>query len=321
MEHVAEAKHETVLLDEAVESLVLTSGDVAVDATLGGAGHFALMLEGVGNTGTVLGIDADADAIERARAVVAELPEQDRPEVRFAHDNFRNLGEILDTEKLTPTKFLFDLGWSGFHLSRGRGFSFRTDEPLHMTYGEPEGVTTAEDLVNHLSEDSLADLLWSLGEERFAKSIARAIVAARTEAPLVTTFDLVAAIEAGTPAWYRARRTHAATKTFQALRIAVNDELGALREGLATALARVAPGGRIAVISFHSIEDRIVKMMFRDAVEAGQGTLVYRKPLAPSARELTRNPRARSAKLRVFMSNEVSATATHRATPVFPAYV
>ena len=137
-------------------------------------------------------------------------------------------------------------------------------------------------------------------------------MAARELAPIVTTFDLVAAIEAGVPGWYRHRRLHPATKTFQALRIAVNDELGALRSGISAALTALAPGGRVAVITFHSIEDRIVKTMFRDAAYAGQGTLVSKKPIVPSALELVRNPRARSAKLRVFeRGNGVAATLTN----------
>lgn len=312
-------RHDTVLLEETVDALELSAGDVVVDATLGGAGHFQLVLERLGASGTVIGIDADADALERAQAVLDALPESARPDVRLVNGNFRDLAHILDAQDLVPTKVLFDLGWSGFHLSRGRGFSFRTDEPLLMTYGDPEGVTTARDLVNHLSESSLADLLWSLGEERFAKSIARAIVAHREDAPIQTTFELVAAIESGTPAWYQNRRTHAATKTFQALRIAVNDELGALRDGLAAALARVPAGGRIAVISFHSIEDRIVKTCFREQVALGAAWLPQRKPIVPGARELAQNPRARSAKLRVL-----ALGAAGRKSPInltsFPAY-
>lgn len=312
-------RHDTVLLEESIAGLELMPGDVVVDATLGGAGHFRLMLEAVGSKGTVIGIDADEDAIGRAQAVVAEFPEADRPTVHLLHGNFRDLPALLEEHTLIPTKILFDLGWSGFHLTRGRGFSFRTDEPLLMTYGDPETATTAKDLVNHLSQESLADLLWSLGEERFARAIAQAIVAAREESPIETSAQLVAAIEAGTPGWYRARRTHAATKTFQALRIAVNDELGALRDGLAAALTIIPDGGRIAVITFHSIEDRIVKTMFREAVAAGKGTLPHRKPIVPSAAEITRNPRARSAKLRVFAPQTPSPLATRPLTP-FPAY-
>lgn len=314
-----ETRHETVLLQESVDALSVVPGDVVVDATLGGAGHFMALAQALGKEGTLVGIDADEDAIGRAQAAIDALPENVRPNVHLANANFRELARIMDEVGQAPTKVLFDLGWSAFHLTRGRGFSFKTDEPLLMTYGDPELGTTAADLVNHLSESSLADLLWSLGEERFAKSIARSIVRAREEAPLASTADLVRAVEEGTPGWYQRRRIHPATKTFQALRIAVNDELGALREGLSAALALVPSGGRIAVITFHSIEDRIVKTMFREAAEAGKGGLLTRKPLGPSSAEEARNPRARSAKLRVFVAgaspikNRINLTS-------FPAY-
>ncbi|MES2668621.1 MAG: 16S rRNA (cytosine(1402)-N(4))-methyltransferase RsmH [Patescibacteria group bacterium] len=297
-----EPRHDTVLLEESVDALELASGDVVVDATLGGAGHFRLMLSRLGKGDVLVGIDADEDALVRAQTVVDEVPENVRPTVHLVHGNFRDLATIMADLALTPTKVLFDLGWSAFHLSSGRGFSFRTDEPLLMTYGDPEGVTTASDLVNHLSESSLADLLWSLGEERFAKSIAKAIVLARAEKPIETTAELVAAIGEGAPSWYQHRRIHPATKTFQALRIAVNDELGAMREGLQAALDLVPAMGRVAVISFHSTEDRIVKTMLRDAADAGTGSLAHRKPVTASSEELEKNPRARSAKLRVFVA-------------------
>ncbi len=295
-------RHDTVLLSEAIECLMVLPGDTVVDATIGGAGHFSLFLEKLGKKGTLVGIDADHDAIERARAVIDALPEATRPKIILIEDNFTNFTSILaQAGAESPDKVLFDLGWSGFQLSRGRGFSFKANEPLLMTYGDPDKAeTTAGDLVNHLSETSLADMIFSLGEERFARGIARSIVAARESAPIVTTFELVAAIEAGVPGWYKHRKLHPATKTFQALRIAVNDELGALRSGISAALTALTPGGRVAVITFHSIEDRIVKTMFRDAAYAGQGILVSKKPIVPSARELILNPRARSAKLRVF---------------------
>lgn len=299
-----ELRHDTVLLEEAIERLNVQENDVVVDATIGGAGHFSALMKHLGPGGTLIGIDADNDAVERARARVKELEGTALPRIEIVQDNFSNLASILaQTGVVSPNRVLFDLGWSSFQLTVGKGFSFRADEPLLMTYGAPEeSETTAEDLVNHLSESSLADMIFSLGEERFSRGIAKSIVSARQEAPITTTFALVAAIEAGVPAWYRHRKLHPATKTFQALRIAVNNELGALRSGLATALATLAPEGRIAVITFHSIEDRIVKGMFRDAAYAGQGTLVSKKPITPSAQEIARNPRARSAKLRVFES-------------------
>lgn len=289
--------HQSVLLKEALEHLEVSSGDVVVDATVGGAGHFSSLLGALGASGTLVGIDADADAIVRGRAAA----EGAVPTVHLVNDNFRNLGSILDELGIEEvSKALFDLGWSSYHLSSGRGFSFRADEPLLMTYGEPEIGTTAADFVNSKPEDELSEILFTLGEERFARHIARGIVEARSKGRILTTGHLVEVIESSVPAWYRTRRIHPATKTFQALRMAVNDELGALRDGLTTAIERLSDGGRIAVITFHSIEDRIVKSMLRDAAYAGKGTLITKKPIAPSAAEVRENPRARSAKLRVF---------------------
>ena len=292
-----EQTHESVLLNECLETLDIQPGDVVVDGTIGGAGHFRALLEKLDASGTLIGIDADEDAIERA----AKVERTSGATVHLAHDNFRNLGAILEHEGIESIdKALFDLGWSSFHLTSGRGFSFRADEPLYMTYGSPEEGKTAADLINSATEEELADIIFTYGEERFARGIAKSIVNARRVSPILTTTELAEAVTAGVPGWYQHRRLHPATKTFQALRIAVNDELGALRAGLSEALTRLSPGGRIAVITFHSIEDRIVKGMFRDAVYQGSGRLLSKKPLVPSDAETMRNPRARSAKLRVF---------------------
>jgi len=296
MEPIFEAKHDSVLLPEVLEALRVVPGDVVVDATVGGAGHFKALFEALQGSGTLIGIDADAAALARAESAIGA-----QPNVHLIEDNFRNLSAILDHLSIEKVdKILFDLGWSGFQLTENRGFSFQADEPLLMSYGSREGQETAADIVNKSTEEELAEMLFSLGEERFARGIAKAIVMERKTKHLITTADLVRAVELGTPGWYQRRRTHPATKTFQALRIAVNDELGALRQGLGAALARVSDGGRIAVITFHSIEDRIVKGIFREAAQAGQGTLVTKKPLVPSYTAIRANRRARSAKLRVF---------------------
>jgi 16S rRNA (cytosine1402-N4)-methyltransferase len=307
---MADLTHESVLLAEAIEALAVKEGDTVVDATVGGAGHFAALAGRLGGEGTLIGIDADEEAIARAEAAGKDAAAR----IVLANDNFRNLGSILDAHSIeTIDKALFDLGWSSFQLARGRGFSFRADEPLLMTYGDPSEGATARDMVNTLDEADLADLIYTLGEERFSRGIAKSIVRAREASPIETTFELVAAIEAGVPAWYAHRRLHPATKTFQALRIAVNDEFGALRDGLAAALARLDEGGRVAVITFHSLEDRIVKGMFRDAAHEGKGTVLTKKPLVPTPGETAQNPRARSAKLRVFerASRPNSFLATH----------
>lgn len=293
----ATAGHETVLLKEAVEALQILPSDVVVDATIGGAGHFKALMAGLGADGMLVGIDADDGAIARAKVASAGAP----CPVHLVEDNFRNLSSILDDKGIESIdKSLFDLGWSGFHLTSGRGFSFRVSEPLHMTYGTPVAGKTAADLINTASEEAIADMLYALGEERFARQIARRIAEVREAKPIETTDELVNVVLAATPGWYQNRRIHPATKTFQALRIAVNDELGALREGLSSAIERTREGGRVAVISFHSIEDRIVKQMLRDAAHEGKGTLVNKKPIVPTDAELVANPRARSAKLRVF---------------------
>lgn len=298
MHKLMERVHQSVLFSECLEALQLAADDVVVDATVGGAGHFMALFERLGPEGVLIGIDADSDAIARAHAA---LEGKRGPTVHLIHDDFRNLGSILSALAIPRIdKALFDLGWSSYHLTSGRGFSFREDEPLLMTYGEPKEGDTAADIVNESSEEELTDLLYSLGEERFARRIAKAIVEQRAKAPITTTGQLVEAVKAGTPAWYQTRRTHPATKTFQALRIAVNGELSAVREGMLAAMDHLSDEGRIAVITFHSIEDRIVKGLMRDAVHQGRGSLVNKKPIVPTEDELARNPRARSAKLRVF---------------------
>ncbi len=294
-----EQLHESVLFEESVASLSVRPDDIVLDATLGGAGHFRALLGKLSRHGTIVGVDADADAIGRAQGV--RDASKTEAKVMLAHDNFRNIGAILDAAGIeTVDKALFDLGWSSFHLTSGRGFSFRANEPLLMTYGAPEGSETAADIINSSPEETLADIFFTYGEERFARQIARNIVRARKQAPILTTQALADIVCESTPAWYQHRRIHPATKVFQALRIAVNDELGALKDGLSTTLQRLSARGRIAVITFHSIEDRIVKTMFRDAVAGGAGTLLTKKPMVPSPAEMARNPRARSAKLRVF---------------------
>lgn len=303
-----EARHDSVLMQEVLEALAVAPSDTVVDATLGGAGHFKELLATLGEGGVIIGIDADPAAVERGRAAYALDRRPERPVAHLVNDNFRNLARILERLGIGHAdKVLFDLGWSGYQIAAPRGFSFQKDEPLYMTYGE--GGETAADIVNSASEEDIADIIFTYGEERFARGIARAIVAARSKERILTTDALVAAIKAGTPAWYHERKIHPATKTFQALRIAVNDEIGSLREGLSAALTTLAPCGRLAVISFHSIEDRVVKNILRDAEQAGLGSLSPKKPLAPSRAEVLANRRARSAKLRVFERNAVAAEA------------
>jgi 16S rRNA (cytosine1402-N4)-methyltransferase len=267
-------------------------------------------MRALGADGVLVGIDEDTAAIERARESLTLDKRTERPMVHLVTDNFRNLDRILTRLEIPAiTKALFDLGWSGYQLSDGRGFSFQGDEPLLMTYGNPEAHTTAAELVNTLGEAELADLIYAFGEERFARRIAKAIVMARKTKRITSTAELVSVIESAVPAPYRKGRIHPATKTFQALRIAVNDEFGAIKHGLSAAIGNLAHDGRIAVITFHSIEDRLVKTLLQDAERAGKGVVLTKKVITASREEVQRNPRARSAKLRLFKSTLPSAVA------------
>jgi 16S rRNA (cytosine1402-N4)-methyltransferase len=302
-----ESRHDSVLMKEVLEALDIQPSETVVDATIGGAGHFASMLAALGEGGIIIGIDADPAAVERGRETYALDRRPERPVAHLVNDNFRNLARILERLGIGRVdKIFFDLGWSGYQINSPRGFSFQNDEPLLMNYSENDPSNrlgagqTAADIVNSFSEEELADIIFAYGEERFARGIARAIVETRSKERILTTGALVAAILSGTPDWYHHRKIHPATKTFQALRIAVNDELDALREGLSAALGVLAHGGRLAVISFHSVEDRIVKNVLRDAADSGLGMLVPKKPVVPTRAEIIKNHRARSAKLRIF---------------------
>ncbi len=304
--------HRTVLLHEAVSSLSLKKDDVVVDGTLGGAGHALAIAKQLGNGGTLIGVDADSDAVGRARDVLADaLPARESsppvpakkgngPTVILINENFRNLESALTGRSIERIdKVLFDLGWSQFQLSAGRGFSFQTDEPLSMTYAKTQSLT-AETIVNSWEQQSIEDVLRGFGEERYAGRIAERIVRERAAKRIATARDLAEIVRAAVPAAYRHGKIHPATKTFQALRIAVNDEFGALEAGMRGAWNLLTKGGRIAIISFHSSEDRIVKHRFAAWAREGQGILITRKPIVPSDEELKANPRARSAKLRVI---------------------
>lgn len=291
-----EVEHRSVLLHEAIEGLAVRPDDIVVDGTLGGAGHARAAAERLGTDGMFIGFDLDADAILRAQIALRDAA----PKVVLVQSNFRHLKRELAARGITHIdKALFDLGWSSYQLSVGRGFSFLRDEPLAMTYAKEGAPYTAATIVNEWEESSIADVLFGWGEERYARRIARAIVERRERAPLKTTAELVDVIKGAVPASYRHGGLHPATRTFQALRIAVNDELGALTEALNATWEMLTPGGRIAVITFHSLEDRIVKQLFLRFADDG-GERITRKPIIPSADELADNPRARSAKLRVI---------------------
>ncbi len=291
--------HTSVLLQETIDGLALSAGKVAIDATTGGGGHTQALAQAVGPKGTVLAIDRDTDNIARARKRLTNL----QAEIHFVLGNFRDIEALAQKAGITAADaIVFDLGWSSFHLDSGRGFSFKQDEPLLMTYeATPSSETlTAKEIVNTWEEEHIADILYGFGEERFSRRIARAIAAARKEQSIETTGQLVAIIESAVPGWYKHGKIHPATRTFQALRIAVNDELEALERGLSGALSLLANSGRIAVISFHSLEDRIVKRFFKDKQADGWGEICTKRPITASREEIQQNPRSRSAKLRIF---------------------
>ncbi len=293
----AEGRHLPVLLHEAIQNLAIAEDDIVVDATLGGAGHSRAITGQQSEKGTFIGFDLDAAALERARHALKDA----KPTVHLVKANFRHLAsEVGKLGIRTITKALFDLGWSSYQLDSGRGFSFLRDEPLQMTYSSDAGSgVTAATIVNEWKEETLADIIYGFGEERYSRRIAKAIVEHRVHRPFITSVQLADVIKAAVPSAYRFGRLHPATRTFQALRIAVNDELGALEDGIRGAWRMLVPGGRIAVITFHSIEDRVVKRMFAAWEKEGGGKRITRKPLVPSERELAENPRSRSAKLRI----------------------
>lgn len=303
--------HITVLKEEAVDALAIKPDGVYVDCTLGGAGHSSLIASRLGLEGKLIAFDQDDAALSHARDVLA--PYGDR--VVLVRSNFRRLKEKLTELGVAQVDgVLFDLGVSSPQLDEAdRGFSYHQDAELDMRMDRSAG-TSAYEVVNEWSEQELANILFRYGEEKFARRIAREIVAAREKAPIRTTGELSELVKAGIPAAARRTGGHPAKRSFQAIRIAVNDELGAFEEALQQAIECVRPGGRISVITFHSLEDRICKTAFAARLgkckcppdfpmcacgAKGELKLVGRKPVEPSEGELEANPRARSAKLRV----------------------
>ena len=281
-----------MLLDEALFLLRPRSGGWVIDGTVGMGGHAEAMLEWTTDDVRVLGLDSDPDALARARARLARFGAR----AVLQRGSFREIGGIArDHHISTARSVLLDLGVSSWQLEEsGRGFSFQASEPLDMRL-DPDAPRTAADLVNRLPEAELARIIYEYGDEPFARRIAARIVRSR---PLRSTENLVAVVRAAVPRARWPRRTHVATRTFQALRIAVNDELGALADALPQAAALLAIGGRCGVISFHSGEDRVVKRTFR-ALASDSFAELEPSPLRPGADEVRANPRARSAKLRV----------------------
>lgn len=287
--------HKSVLLAEAIEYLNVLSNHHYIDCTLGGGGHTEAILERNGPDGCVIAFDLDAETIDRTKKRLKRFGKR----LIVIHDSFRNIQRVAECG-LPIAGALYDLGTSMDLLkSSGRGFSFLTDEPLDMRFSDA-GDLTAADIVNGWKEKELADMIFRYGEERWSRRIARGIVERRGNHEIQTTKELVEIIEGAIPGKYRHGRIHCATRTFQALRIAVNDELGALEESLNTSIEIVDTGGRIVVISFHSLEDRIVKQFFKKIHIQKIGKILTKKPIIPSEEEREENPASRSAKLRAL---------------------
>jgi len=291
------SKHVPVLLQEVIDNLALEPGETLLDGTLGGGGHSTKVLEQVPSA-RVIALDQDPSAISKFQEISSkQFPNS---KLELVNANFRNLDKVLEKLSISSVDaVLLDLGISSDQLEvSGRGFSFQTNEPLDMRMSG-EGIT-ARDILNTFSEEALELIIRGFGEERYSARIAKEIVERREKKPFETTFELRDAILAAVPGSYKRERLNPATRTFQSLRIAVNEELTALEEGLEKAFEALSPGGRLAVISFHSLEDRIVKNFFRELAKQDRVSLVTKKPIVPSEEEKLKNPRSRSAKLRVI---------------------
>lgn len=301
-----ETVHVPVLLNEVIEGLRVEKIDLwLLDGTLGGAGHSLALAKAYGGKLSLIGLDRDETAITRAKAKFEAISDvASKPEKWILEcEDYRALDRVCDKHSvLSLDLILLDLGISSDELeASGKGFTFQKDEPLLMTFGDPNKQPfTAKKIVNEWDEEVLANIIFGYGEDRFARRIAKAIVGYRQRKPIETTVELSEIVRGAVPAFSRKGKIHPATRTFQALRIAVNDELGALREGLKKGFERLSKGGRIAVISFHSLEDRIVKEFFVEKTKVGQGKALTKRPIVASDQEIAENPRSRSAKLRVF---------------------
>ncbi len=292
--------HVPVMLAEVMGLLDVPRGGRVIDATIDGGGHAAVLLEHIGPTGSLLGIDRDPDMAAAVQERLAEAARCGR--LRVATGSFGDLGEIAARFGFAGVQaILFDLGLSSHHLDHsGRGFSIRGDEPLDLRF-DPADATrpTAADILARRSAAELTELFRDYGEERFASRVARSVVAHRQREPLATTAQLVEIVTQVLPGKERGRAGRSAARIFQALRIAVNDEIDTISAALPQAVELLAPSGRIAVISFHSLEDRIVKRFFLEQQRVGRLKILTKRPLRPSDDEIRANPRSASAKLRV----------------------
>lgn len=293
-------KHISVLLNESIDGLQIQKGDVVVDGTLGGGGHTLEVIRRFGNDIKIICLDLDKDAIDRSKKLI----EKTNGNVVFKNEGFQDIDKVLESLKIKQiNRIMLDLGLSSFQLEEsGRGFSFLKNEPLLMTMKKEnnENDLTAFTIVNYWSEETLASIIYGFGEEKFSRKIAKAIIESRIEKKIETTFDLVAIIDKAVGRFYKGKKIHPATRTFQALRIATNSELSNLEEVIQKSFKYLSKDGRMAIISFHSLEDRIVKKAFIKLKENGDAKIITKKPLVPTIKEIKLNPRSRSAKLRII---------------------
>ncbi len=293
--------HISVLMNEVISGLDLNPADVVVDGTINGGGHSIEISKKLSDSGVLVGIDLDNRALKISENKLRDAD----PQINLIHDNFRNIDEIVHSLDLKSVdKILLDLGWSSNQFENPeRGFSFMADGPLLMTLsGDSEDVAfTAYDIVNDWSEESLMDILEGYGEEKYAWHIVQSIIKYRNKEPIRSTLRLADIIKNSVPLKYQNGKIHPATKTFQALRIAVNDEMGSLHEVLEKGFDILSSNGRMVIITFHSVEDRIVKRFFKDMKQKGLATLLTKKPQIATRDEITENRRSRSAKLRILI--------------------
>ncbi len=294
--------HIPVLLQEVLGYLDPKPNDNIIDGTVGNAGHAKALLEKTAPHGKLLGIDADSAQVTNARRELAAFSER----VILVNDSYANIAEIVDRVRVRPIHgILLDLGYSSWHMEQsGKGFSFMKDEPLDMRYGLPaqagDGELTAAQIVNRFPQPDLERIFQEYGEEKFSRQIAREIANTRKHQEISTTAQLVTIIGQAIPEKFKHGKIHYATRIFQALRIAVNSELQTVEHGVRESIRVLESGGKLAVISFHSLEDRIVKNLFRDAQKEGTVTILTKKPVVAEPAEIAGNPRSRSAKLRVI---------------------
>jgi len=280
--------HIPVLLKEVLECLNIKPNENYIDCTMNGGGHAREILKRNKPDGKVLGIEIDKEIFDK-------VEKQDR--LIAVNDSYANLKKIAEENHFKNVKgILFDIGMSSYHVDEAeRGFSFQKDEPLLMNYSD--GLS-AEEILNEWREDEIEKILKEYGEERFARKIAKKIVERRKGEKIKSTLQLVGIIKEATPGWYHHSKIHFATRTFQALRIAVNNELNNFRSALPQALEVLDKGGRLAAISFHSLEDRIIKEFLKEKEKSGELKIITKKPIAPGDEEMKSNPRSRSSKLR-----------------------